>query len=441
MPALRSALKNKDPEIRTRARALIHKIEGNLLTKETSVRLDFNDATPDEIARSLSKQAGFSIALGNPGPNPGNKRVTIRESKPLPFWKAIDRLCEEAHLTPEFQNSVMPGQTIPQRGLIFSYQAEPLNPPKYDHGPFRVSVSGLSYQSQVSYGHSARLRSQIRGAGAGIEVNQGRAFAQWTGRTAPGGSAKSSESDGAGNAPARTVHFTVSLQIVPEPRMVLTSVGPLQLLEAADDLGNSLLPGSKRDDLAPVPVGMGLAAAGRFATTASAALHRPETAGKVIKTLRGTVEVWVSRSRADPLVIPLEGAAGKTFQNDDLHVVVNSIDTDPMTRQNLIELSIEDLDELFPDEPGNGMGFAARGGMMAGMGNPRFGGDARSPIQVIDSRGQNVFFQSTIDRDSGRVTLRMPNLPQVGAIKEVRLSSIIRAKAKIPFEFTDLPMP
>ena len=112
-------------------------------------------------------------------------------------------------------------------------------------------------------------------------------------------------------------------------------------------------------------------------------LHRPEAPGKLIKTLRGTVEVWVAAPRSNPLVIPLEGAAGKTFQNDERRVVVNSIGTDPMRRQDVIELTIEDLDELFPAEPANGPGLGARAmarlGARAGMLGPglgpRFGGD------------------------------------------------------------------
>src|SRR5208337_2754991 len=101
-------------------------------------------------------------------------------------------------------------------------------------------------------------------------------------------------------------------------------------------------------------------------------------------------------------VIPLEGAAGKTFQNDVRRVVVNSIDTDPIRRQNVIELTIEDLDELFPAEPVNGPGLAGRGGMMGPGFGTRFGGEVTGwPFVVRTSNGQNVFAQASIDRDSG----------------------------------------
>ncbi len=39
------------------------------------------------------------------------------------------------------------------------------------------------------------------------------------------------------------------------------------------------------------------------------------------------------------------------------------------------------------------------------------------------------------------MTLRLNQMPQMDEIKEIRISSIIHASAKIPFEFHDLPMP
>ena len=56
LPALRSSLNSKDPEVRSRARAMINKIEGNLLLHESSVRLDFKDASLDHIVKSISKR-------------------------------------------------------------------------------------------------------------------------------------------------------------------------------------------------------------------------------------------------------------------------------------------------------------------------------------------------------------------------------------------------
>jgi hypothetical protein len=242
------------------------------------------------------------------------------------------------------------------------------------------------------------------------------------------------------------------LQINPEPRMTLGPAANIQLVEAVDELGHSLLPTVGDDERAFGPTGMTGSAMGTTANL-TIRLHRPEAPGKLIKTLRGTVEVSVAAPRSNPLVIPLEGAAGKTFQNDERRVVVNSIESDPMRRQDVIELTIEDVDELFPPGPANGPGVGGRGVMMRqGVGGrgvmmgpgfaPRLGGDmSGSPIVVRTASGQNAFSQTSIDFDSGRVTLRVTRMPQPGEAKEIRISSIVRATAKIPFEFHDLPMP
>ena len=39
------------------------------------------------------------------------------------------------------------------------------------------------------------------------------------------------------------------------------------------------------------------------------------------------------------------------------------------------------------------------------------------------------------------MTLGLPPINEMNQAKEIRISSIVRATAKIPFEFHDLPMP
>ncbi len=231
--------------------------------------------------------------------------------------------------------------------------------------------------------------------------------------------------------------------------MTLAQGGLPQLIEAVDDLGNSLVPASLDDQRGPTPAIMMGASMGGGATVLTIPLQRPDRPGKVIKKLRGTVEALVSAPRSNPLVIPLQGAAGKTFQNDERRVVVNSIDTNPAGSQDVIELSIDDIDELFPTEPMPGPGFGARRGMMGGMGmgmgmgmGARFAsGGLQGPIQVITSKGQNAFYQMSMVGDSGRITLRVNHMLQMGESKEIRIATMVCATTKVPFEFQDLPMP
>ena len=99
LPALRIAREQRDPEIRNRAAALLGRIEGSLLTIPSQVTLDFEDAPIGDVIRSFSEQSGIKLSLlPDASPNWKTRRVTIHEPAGLPFWKAIDRLCDAAHL-------------------------------------------------------------------------------------------------------------------------------------------------------------------------------------------------------------------------------------------------------------------------------------------------------------------------------------------------------
>ena len=253
------------------------------------------------------------------------------------------------------------------------------------------------------------------------------------------------EAGKSGYAPSRDVRFYLEMRVVPEPRMVFSGNGCVKLLEAVDELGQSLTSTASDDERTFGPRGMavGLMQDGPIGNLAIH-LRRPESPGKLIKTLRGTVDTTVTSPRSNPLVIPLEGAEGKTFQNGDQRVVVNSIATDPTRGQGVIELKFDDLDEVFPEEPVSGEGGGARAGMMGRSSGPRLGSNPsqfQSAIQILTSNGQELFCETKIDRDSGRVTLRFPPTNEMNQAKEIRISSIVRATAKIPFEFHDLPMP
>jgi hypothetical protein len=443
LPPLRASLKSSDLEVRTRARALINKIEGNLLLQATTVRLDFKDATVEDIVKSLSKQAGFDVGVAQRGFNPVSGRITLQDPAPIPFWTAIDRICEAGQLTCEYQNPGPRRQGMPKPGLVLAFLMNSLPPTTNNVGPFHLNIESLLYSSQVSLRAAPRMSAPFRTSVRGVDVVPKKG-ANAAAKRVPAGTPTRAGTETADNAPVRTTQFQVQLRVVPEPRMLIGQTGAVEILEAVDDLGNSLLPGPNGDQRVNGPRGMmGTVMPGGTAAHLTAELHRPDTPGKVIKKLRGSVEVWVLAPRPNPLVIPLEGAVGKTFENGDRSVVVNAIDTDPARGQPRIELTPDDLNDLLPAHPVNGMVQGVRGGMMGGMvQGPGFGfNNSQAPIEVITSQGQNALFQTSVDRDSGRVTLNVNHAPQMGDLKEIHISSIVRARTKVAFEFHDLPMP
>ena len=213
-------------EIKTRAQALLLKIETALLTQPTSVRLDFDGATLSEVADSLSRQTGFKVALYPQNlPRWKTQRVTLRHSQALSFWKALDELCETASLQ---YNPNMQG-FAGQQDQVFALTEGVIRTatPISDQGPFRVRLLGIDYQRRLSY--AARRQRPGRRAPA-----------------SPSGRAGAGQPRGRGGLarlnPVTTVQFAAQLSVAAEPRLSLAPRGEPRLLEAFDDRGNSLIP-------------------------------------------------------------------------------------------------------------------------------------------------------------------------------------------------------
>jgi hypothetical protein len=417
LPALRGARDARDPEIRTRAAGLVQKIESALLTQPTRVRLDFDNTPLQEVARLLSQQTGFKVAL-SPENHPSwrRQRVKIRESEPIDFWKAVDLLCDAANLQ---YNAGMLGYMGPLQP-VFTLTDGSMRTvaPTSDHGPFRVRLLGVDYRRQVIYGRaepSFTVPPPPRPAAGGVEP-QGRNT----------------------SAPARAdakivAHFSADLVVAAEPRLVVSQRGPLQVLEACDERGNSLVLHSNDSQVQSRDAGyMGMMNSGP-AMALQIPLERPAAAGQVIKKLRGVVPVTVTSRRPDPLVVPLTQSAGKSFENADLRLTVHGVTVAPNSNNHtVLELSIKPNDRATPSDEVEFPGF-----VQAQQPAPE-----RLQIEVVDSRGQLInWFQSGVQPETSHITLLLTGQPHSTAPTELRYYTLTRANATIPFEFTDIPMP
>jgi hypothetical protein len=413
LPALRAARESNDPEIRNRASGLLHKIEGTLITQPTRVRLDFQHAPLTDVVRSLSQQAGFKVAL-----YPENlakwkyAKVTLREPEPVPFWKAIDLVCDAAQIQHNPQLHGIAGPREPTFALTDGTVRSVT--PNFDHGPFRVSLLGIHYQRDLNY------------AGSGLGGAGGFGPPPGIPRPAP----SPSRNRGRIN-PVTSVQFTASLMVAAEPRLCISQSGALQVTEAVDDLGNTL---TAQAGGGPVVNRF----AGYFGVMngsvlqLQAQLHRPAAPGQTIKKLRGTVPLSISSRRPDPLVVPLNQAVGKRFANPDVELTVHNLRPMPNGPQMLLELTVKGNDRAGAQENADADAF----------------GDVyrvethRLQLEIIDSRGLLVpWFPSGLDSDTSRLTLTLTNLPAGGSIKELRYYTLTRASVNLPFEFSDIPMP
>lgn len=405
--ALQSARESRDMEIRTRALALLHKIEGSLLTQPTLVSLDFENAPLADVVETLSKRSGMKFSLFPPNhPRWKTEQITLQETAPLPFWKAVDQLCLITGLQYDLElrgivSRGEPSLTLTDRGSRPVY-------PVSDFGPFRVNLVGLEYQHNVGFGiipQSGPARGVARrGLPRQLPVPQPQAVT--------------------------SVQFSAQFQVVAEPRLGLNQTGALQILEARDERGNSLAP----DAQAPH---MMMRSSGYLGGTCSAVLHlraplnRPENPGRTIKILRGTIPLRVISRQSDPLVVPLADAAGKSFEKGELHLAIHELRNDANQRQRQIELSVQE---------GPGEGIPGSDNTLSSIPGQRIDGHQQN-IEILDARGQALpWFQTSVDLQSSRLTLTVAGLAGAEP-KELRYYRLTEATVEVPFTFTDILMP
>jgi hypothetical protein len=407
LPALRAARGARDPEIRTRASGLVQKIEGSLLTQATRVRLDFERAPLADVVRSLGQQAGFQVTLYPENqPRWRSQRVTLQRPDPVPFWKAVDLLCDAAVLepTPGLHGIAGPREPTFALGDGTSRPAAP----HFDHGPFRVSLQGVHYQSDLNYGVPGLVVPGV-----------------------PGQPARPPRPFRPPIQPVTSEQFTAQLVVAAEPRLFLSQTGAPQVTEAVDNRGNSLTvpDGGRGVNRFSNYLAMNNASVLQL----QAPLHRPSAPGKTIKKLRGVIPLAIASRGPDPLVVPLDAASlGKRFANADVEVTVLAIRSSSEARLTQIDLSVK-----ANERPGS-----------ADSGDPDAFGDIYRPdlhrqqMEIVDTRGRLVIWNlSTIDSEAGRLTLTLPTAPAADSLKELRYYTLTRATIDLPFEFADIPMP
>jgi hypothetical protein len=286
--------------------------------------------------------------------------------------------------------------------------------PISDQGPFRVRLLNVEYQRRVNYAPSGRDAMAVpppplpAARAREPQVKAGLARLK----------------------PVTTVQFTAQLLVVAEPRLALVQRGDLQLLEAVDDHGNSLIPVGRH--------GQSSGFGSYFATPHGSVLEghvqlqRPAVPGETIKKLRGSIPITVASRRPNPLVVPLEKSVGKTFENSDVQLTVHDIRSLSDPRQTLIELSIrtDHPEASLGSDPENYHSLFQRAIHQ------------QLQIDIVDAQDHLIpWFQPIADAESSHVTLTLNSPNSTAPPKELRYYLVTRAEVEIPFEFSDVPMP
>jgi len=381
-----------------------------MLTQPTRIRLDFDDRPLPEVVAAIGERSGVKLALvpENAAVLQG-RRITLRDPELVPFWKAIDRLCDAGQLQYNLGVVGLPTGRAP----VFPLYATGVRPagPMSDSGPFRVNLVSLHYQRDVVFVTPAAIRAQPLGL-------------------PPAPLPGPAHQDRPGSA--INEQFYAQVQVAAEPRLSLSQNGPLRITEAEDDRGQSLLTGSGSSGAVHRYSGGYFGLTTGSTVQMQAPLRHPDAPGKAIRTLRGVLPVLVTTRKPGPLVAPLSGAPGKSFQNDE--VVLDVLDIRVHPNPNITQTSID-------------LSIRSRSGPTVSAPGPQGEIPIHRPdmhqqqLEVVDAQGRPIpWYQSSFDAEGARVTLTLTPNGQ-GTPAEVRYYGLARAATEVGFEFSDVPMP
>jgi hypothetical protein len=412
LPALRAARESKDPEVRTRVAALVDRIESELIIRPSLVTLRFHDRPIKEVVQSIAEQSNLPLQLVNEAlPKWRETRITLEAAEPVPFWTALDRLCEAGHLGYNPNVFINMGNGPRHVFQLNEQYAPPAEPGAIAvDGPFRLTLTNLIHTRQ----------RMINQGGGMIRINQPR-----MGRVQPLPAGMNN-----GNI---MDSFTFNMQVMGEPRLLLAMNGPLKVLEAEDDAGNSLLP--------PQANGNGMVhqmgyfnnwnQVGAQVVPLGGQLSYPEHAGRLIKRLKGVVPLSVATRKSEPLTISLAEAVGKTFQAGETTLIIheaNKPNPNPGQAGTVLDLTIRT--EAGAGGPNNPNGQASI--------------QPQTQIELVDASGKPVnWWQQNLNGRPGEVRLGLVANPQgnTGPPTQLRFYELVRATTEVTFEFHDILLP
>ncbi len=392
--ALEKAMKADDAGLRDRAMALWETIQRDLMARPSMVRLDGLNQPREALLEDLEKQTGLTLHLDQ---SAREGRVAVLEPATVTFWSALDRL----GLRDAYHHNPGEGK-FPRLEL----RNDPTWTYTSNAGPFRVSLTGL---------HWHRDRPLFRGPWVRIDR-----FGQRI------------------NVPSEdlkgdSVTFFGGLDVMVEPRMWFTQEAPARLIEASDDLGQSLVP-----DAASLETRLSdhsrafYPGSGVTQQRTEFRLRVTEKSGRVAQ-LRGVVPVMLHLRRPEPtLVIPLADAAGKTFRCDDAEFTIRSVNDSPTATSVSMSarLNVEKVD--LPDKPGGDL-ITSRHQVMG-----------THQLQLTDAAGKVLAYSAGGGGGGGntpsvyRSTIRTR---QNGRATQLRYYSMLHVRSEAAFDFRDVPLP
>jgi hypothetical protein len=429
LPALRAAADTGDLRVRARVLALIESIgrqvEAERCARPTMIQLDFRTRPLGEFVDALNDRYDLGLSL-RLGPEPGRglrmfdpgapdrlkelraREIRTRAARPLPFWEAIDRLCEAGAL----RYGVSPRRFGTVRGALVLMSDRTGRGLVSDFGPFRV---------QIAWTHPVFERD--------FPFD-------------PAPLARGARLPGIGG-------LTVPLAVLAEPGLMLHPNGAVVVTEATDDRGRSLLAPLGHAEPAPRPANRSHQPGNEGdAIQVNPVLAAPDPRATAIRHLRGKVPLIAVARGSDPIVIPLkgEGVLGSPYSTRDLTLIVDEVSLAPGAAvwvKLIVRVNRGDRATFARHDP-PGPPFAGYniGGVLEHLelhdaAGRRLNHHLGSTIRSVDGDRYELVVSPSSDDGPGFG----PGTSKTPIPSELRYYGFVQTVTEIPFDFRDIALP
>lgn len=384
--------------------------------------------------------------------------MTLESSGPVPFWEAIDRLSAAGRL------AYRVGDFGDSTGVAFEGDGDSdggVTGPACYAGPFRIGLIGVHEHREVVLVRGPWVRFYPVGSTAPADASDlvsapkdgGPLYVELNLAAEPGLVCRRDGllDDGPFRFhlvrlarhrevtpvrppadPKSRESLSAEIQVVAEPGLAVSPIGPVILEEAVVDRGRDLRPdppvGPAPNQVLPPRFEEGHPA--RFALQVP--LEPGAGPGGRLRRLKGRVRVVVIARTGDPIIIPLAGAAGRPFSTAGTTLSVGVVRTVAETASFQFAIHEEQTDGRF-----------SRGRAIE-VGGYRPPDQVEYHVQLQDDRGRMLWWDASPLRSAeggGLETSITIYQSPGGTPARLLYHGVIGAAAVLSFEFNDLPLP
>lgn len=385
LPQMKAALLATDnPEARQRLSVLVRKMDRARLTEPKRVTFSAKGQTAQQAYQEIAKQTGYRVEF-NDGADRNAAKLEL-EFDGTPFWQALDAVANASGHMVNADNG---------DDIVRVYNQGQTSPYVAHAGAFRFVATNINSSRNV----------------------------QLSGINKRGGTQQQNE------------YMNLNFMVQSEPKNPMLGTTQVELTEAKDDLGGSLLPPKEQNGYRSNYINGGYRG---HNTYASVNLVRADRGATTIKSLKGRMGIVLLSGTvpevtiADPLKVKKKDFAGRTT-----NLTIDSVDEDANQKGSyVVSLSARSLAQADPER---GIDYSWSNSLW-------------QRLELFDAQGNRYFTYGPNTNENNGLSIRMtmqfttqdPRTGQqrkFGPPVKLVLQEWLTVTHEVTFAFKDVPLP